>query len=159
MTASTHKRVLVERFDRETLRGYVNPQTWLTPSGIELISPAGSAATIPYEDIKAVAFVRDLEGQGLAGARRSFTSRPKTKGLWVRLVFRDGDEMEGLMAQNLLESGPAGFMVTPPEAASNLQKLFVPREALRQLEALGVVGSPLRRRRRPAPQEQIKLFE
>jgi len=159
VTGSTHKRVLIERFDRETLRGFVNPQTWLTPCGIELITPAGAAVTIPYDDIKVVGFVRDFEGEGFASTRRSFTSRPKAQGLWVHLLFRDGDATEGLMTNNLLESGPAGFMVTPPEAASNLQKLFVPRAALRELRVLSVVGSPLRRRKRPVPEEQIKLFE
>jgi hypothetical protein len=159
LTGSTHKKVLVERFDREPLRGYVNPQTWLAPAGLELISPSGAALTLPYEDIKVVGFVRDFEGEGFASTRRTFTSRPKAEGLWVHLLFRDGDATEGLMTNNLLESGPAGFMVTPPEAASNLQKLFVPRAALRQVRVLGVVGSPLRRRKRAVPEEQIKLFE
>lgn len=159
MTGSTHKKVVVERFDREPLKGYVNPQTWLAPHGIELISPGGAAVTIPYDDVKVVAFIKDFEGEGFARTRRAFTSRPKAEGLWVHLIFRDGDAAEALMTNNLLESSPAGFMVTPPEAASNLQRLFVPRTALRELRVLGVVGSPLRRRKRAAPEEQIKLFE
>ncbi len=159
MTGSTHKKVIIERFDREPLKGYVNPQTWLTPDRLELISPAGAAVSIPYDDVKVVAFVRDFEAEGFARTRRAFTSRPKAEGLWVHLLFRDGDAVQGLMANNLLESGPAGFMVTPPEAASNVQKLFVPRAALRELRVLGVVGSPLRRRKRAVAEEQIRLFE
>ena len=68
--------------------------------------------------------------------------------------------MDGILSNNLLQLTPEGFTVTPPDAYSNNQKLFVPRAALAQFNVLGVVGSPLTRRKpKPAPQEQIGLFE
>ena len=160
MTGSTHKKVHVERFDRETLKGYVNPQTWLAAGGIELMSLAGAVAAVPYEDVKVVGFVRDLDGEGFAREKRLFTSRPKAEGLWMRLLFKDGDVLDGLMANNLLQLSPYGFMVAPPDPSSNYQKAFVPRAALADLKILGVIGSPLKRRKRAPPVEgQIKLFE
>jgi hypothetical protein len=52
-------------------------------------------------------------------------------------------------------------MLVPPDSSSNNQRVFAPRAALRSAEILGVVGSPLRRRRRAkaVPKEQIGLFD
>jgi len=50
--------------------------------------------------------------------------------------------------------------VIPPDPYSNQQRVFVPRVALRAVDVLGVVGSPLKRRKPKAvPKEQIGLFE
>jgi hypothetical protein len=51
-------------------------------------------------------------------------------------------------------------MVTPPESDANNQRVFVPRQALRSIQVLGVVGSPLRTRRKKAPPsaDQPTLF-
>jgi hypothetical protein len=81
-------------------------------------------------------------------------------GLWVRMRFRDGEIMDGILSNNLLQIEPYGFTFIPPEPYSNNQRIFSPREALSELHVLGVVGSPLtRRRRKEVPQEQISLFE
>jgi hypothetical protein len=160
LTGSTHKKVLVERFDRETLRGYVNPQTWLAAAGLELLTVGGEVILVPYEQVKLVEFVRDLDREGFAGDKRLFTRRPKTEGLWVRLLFKDGDAFDGLLANNLLQLDPYGFFLTPPDPSSNAQKLFVPRAALADLRVLGVIGGRRRGREpRRAPAEQIRLFE
>ena len=63
MPASTTKKALVRRYQRETLAGYVNPLSYLQPAGVELLSEAGNASTISYDEIKTVAFVRDLSSR------------------------------------------------------------------------------------------------
>jgi hypothetical protein len=160
LTGSTNKKVVVERFEREPLTGFVNPQTWLLPDGLELISLSGSVSSVPYQDVKAVGFVRDFGPSVLAGERRIFTARPKSEGLWVRMHFRDGDCMDGLLPNNLLQFSQYGYTVVPPDSMSNNQRIFVPRAALADLKVLGVIGSLLKRRKRAAPTlDQIKLFE
>jgi hypothetical protein len=76
------------------------------------------------------------------------------------MVFRDGEVMDGILPNNLLSWEITGFTVTPPEADGNNQKVFVPRQALRGMQVLGVVGSPLRRKRKKAAEgtEQASLF-
>lgn len=157
---STNKRVVVERFDREPLRGFINPQTWLTAAGVEVLSPGGSVVVVNYTDVKVVCFVKDLDGDSLGRERKTFTTRPKSEGLWVRMIFRDGDYLDGLLPNNLLALEPYGFSVVPPDPSANNQRVFVPKEALTHLKVLGVVGSPLRRRKRvPPAEDQIRLFE
>ena len=158
MAGSTTKKAVLQRFDKESLAGYVNPISYLQPTGVELLSAEGQIATIPYADIKTVAFVRDFESE--EPERQVFFTRPKMEGLWVSLRFRDGAVMEGIMSNNLLQWEHYGFTVIPPDSFGNRQRLFVPRAALRSIEVLGVVGSPLRRRKeKAAPKEQIGLFE
>ena len=160
MAGSTIKKVLVRRFDREPLTGFVNPQTYLLPTGVELMKPDGTLAIIPYQEVKTVSFVRDFDAADTPPDRLVFHSRPKMDGLWVRMRFRDGEVMDGILSNNLLQLEPQGFTFVPPEPYSNNQKIFSPREALTQFQILGVVGSPLtRRRRKEVPKEQIGLFE
>jgi hypothetical protein len=143
----------------ESLAGYVNPASYLQPAGVELLSALGTVSTVPYEEIKTICFVRDFEGAGEAG-RRVFNTRPKMEGLWVSLQFRDGEVMEGIMPNNLLQLEPYGFSVIPPDTYSNHQRVFIPRAAVESVEVLGVVGSPLKKRKAKAvPKEQIGLFD
>jgi hypothetical protein len=160
LSGSTNKKVIAERFDREALKGFVNPQTWLSPEGVELLSTDGNVVLAPYPEIKAVCFVKDLDGKTIQRERKIFNTRPKTEGLWVRMLFRDGDFLDGLLPNNLLHLEPYGFEVVPPDPSANNQKVFVPRAALSDMKVLGVIGSPLRRRKRvPPSKEQITLFE
>ena len=159
MAASTTKKALIRRYERETLAGYVNPASFLQPQGVELLSDQGHASTVPYAEIKLVAFVKEFEGAA-EPQRQVFQTRPKTAGLWVNLRFRDGGVLEGIIPNNLMLLEGSGFTVIPPDSFGNQQRVWVPRGSLEALEVLGVVGSPLQRRKpKPAPKEQIGLFD
>jgi hypothetical protein len=156
VTASTTKRVVVCRFDREPLTGYADPQRWLGDAGIELLSQEGALLTAPFKDIKLVFFVKDFDGDLILNQKRIFASRPKAAGLWIRAQFRDNDFIEGVMPNNLLETDRYGFTIVPPESSNN-QRVFLPRAALREMRVLGVIGTA--RRARAEPERQIKLFD
>ena len=160
MAGSTSKKVRISRFEREPLLGYVNSLTYLRPAGVELLTPDGNYSVVPYDEVKAVQFVKDFEPPDPASERKVFSTRPKMDGLWVRVKFRDGEVMDGILANNLLLVESQGFTVVPPDPYSNNQRLFLPRAALTELQVLGVVGSPLRRRKpKPVLKEQIGLFD
>jgi len=162
MAASTHKKVLVRRWNAPPIPGHASPQSYLRSEGVEVLTREGQVLQIPYKELKAVYFVREFENAGSADEKKLFQSRPKLEGLWVRMRFRDDDLLDGILPNDLLQVTEAGVTVTPPDPYSNNQKIFVPREAVRELVVLGVIGSPLakpRARRRPAAKEQIDLFE
>lgn len=151
--------MLVSRFDREPLSGFVNPQSYLRAEGLELLSQDGTIGVIPYEEVKLVCFVRDFQQGEPRKELRLFTTRPKMEGLWIRLRFRDGDAMDGVLANNLLQLESYGFSVIPPDPGFQNQRVFVPKAALSGVQVLGVIGSPLRiRKTKPAAKEQIELF-
>ncbi len=149
--------MIVRRFDRESVSGFVNPFGYLQAHAIEVLRPDGSLAQLPYSEVRCVAFVKEF--QDAEEPRRVFLNRPKLEGLWVRMVFRDGEVMDGILPNNLLAWETPGFTVTPPETDGNNQRIFVPREALRSMQVLGVVGSPLRGKKKAGPAgDQPSLF-
>ena len=158
MASSTNKKVQIWRFDRDLLSGFVNPLTYLTGSGVELLSLSGMASIVPFGEIKRVHFVKDFDPLGKPPVRNSFLTRPKMDGLWVRLLFKDGDALEGVLSSNLMQLEPQGFTIVPPDYSYNNQRIFVPKSALAEMQVLGVVGSPLRRKRKPV-KNQIGLFD
>ncbi len=159
MAASTTKKALVRRFDREPLQAFVSPGDYLQQNGIEVLSPSGSVIFIGYYDLKNVCFVKDFDAPGEPA--RQFQTRPKMDGLWVRMKYRDGDVMDGILPNNLLQWDRYGYSVIPPEPYSNNQRVFVPREALTDIQILGVVGSPLTKgiRRKSTSEGQPTLFD
>ena len=162
MAGSTTKKVLVRRFDGQAVTGHAAPPTYLRPDGIEILNRDGQLLVIPYNELKAVYFVRDFEVSEAGDEKKLFQSRPKLEGLWARLRFRDDDVLEGILPNDLLQATELGVTITPPDPYSNNQKIFVPRQALKELTVLGVIGSPIHkpRAKRQAPsKEQIDLFE
>jgi hypothetical protein len=157
VAASTAKKVIVRRFDRENLTGFVNAYGYLQSSGLELLRQDGALALLSYEEVRSVCFVRDFDAG--PDPPRIFQTRPKLEGVWVRMLFRDGEVMDGILPNDLLAWDTLGFTVTPPEPDSNNQKIFVPRQALRSIQILGIIGSPLRpKRAKRAPADHPTLF-
>jgi hypothetical protein len=153
--ASTHKKVVIELLEKKLLRGYLNPAKLAKAEEIDLLTPEGAHEEIPLEKVRAIYFVQDLE-EDIGMERKSFLSRPKLDGLWVRLRFRDGDSLEGVIPNDLLGFQDNGLQMTPPDLNSNTDWIFVPRSALTELTVLGVVG--IARRKPAASAGQPRLF-
>ena len=161
-TASTHKKVAVFLLDGASEPGYLNPATLESADAIDLLTPGGEHRSIPLEGIKAVCFVREFTGP-FEPERKTFLSRPKLDGLWVKLRFRDEDEMEGVVPNDLLAMLGHGVQLTPPDLHGNVVRMFIPRSALVEMKVLGVVGvarrpQPKPSQRGPEVPEQPKLF-
>jgi hypothetical protein len=155
--ATTHKKVVVRKMDRDSVTGYV-ADAFVADGKVEVMNTAGKVVAIALGDIKGVYFVRELGDSELL-VRKTFTSRPRVEGLWVRLRFRDNEVIEGMMPNDLLQDGAEGFAVIPPDPNSNTQRIFVPRSALAELTVLGVIGEKSGRRgRRPEDTRQVPMF-
>jgi hypothetical protein len=148
-----HKKVVVRTFSGTLAWGYLPQGGFVRDESIELMAVDGRLSGISLTEIKTISYVRDFN---LADAvdpermgRKTFPARPRGDGLWVKLTFRDGEEMEGLAAfdvgvlDSVMEDG--GICVRPPDARANTQRVFVPRLALRGLEVLGFVTAPSKR--------------
>ena|ERR1017187_1899069 len=155
---STHKKVIVRKMDRDTVNGYVTPANFVREGKLELLNTAGTVIAIELHDIKGVYFVREF-GDSEVLSRKTFTSRPRTEGLWVRLRFKDSEVLEGMMPNDLSLTTAEGFLVNPPDLRSNTQRIFVPRSALESLTVLAVIGATRRQRRDvPSDTRQVQLF-
>lgn len=160
--SSTHKKVVVLLLDGTAIRGYLNAATLGRSETIDLLSPEGEHKSIELTDVKSVYFVREFL-EPFEPERKTFLSRPKLDGLWVRLRFRDDDVMEGIVSNDLLDLLDTGVQLTPPDLHGNSLRLFIPRTALEEMKVLGVVGVARRTARdastaRAIAAAQPKLF-
>jgi hypothetical protein len=157
---STHKKVVVRKLDRDSVNGYVAPTSFVVDGKLEMLNTAGNVVSIDLKDIKSVNFVRDFNDPDGA-ARKTFTTRPRTEGLWVRVKFRDNEIMEGMMPNDLAQLLPEGYLLNPPDTRSNTQRIFVPRSAVSVMTVLAVIGGAQRRRKMthpPEDQRQVPMF-
>jgi hypothetical protein len=151
--AGSQKKVVVRRTDAKLAWGYL-PQNQIVQEGqVALMGADGRVNTIAINDIQMISYVRDfnlddpIDPERLG--RRSFASRPRGEGLWVRLGFHDDNSLEGLMPfdlgfiQTLLDD--QGIFLSPPDGRSNVLRVFVPRRALQSLEVLGWITAPSKR--------------
>ena len=158
-SSPTRKKAVVLLLDLTAHKGYVNPADLPGTDTIDLLTADGEHQAVPADEIKAVYFVDDLN-QTYLPERKSFLSRPKLEGLWLRLTFRDGDSLEGIVVNELLEILDRGIQFVPPDLHGNCSRVYVPRSALTEVKVLGVVGAA-KRLARPAAvaSAQPKLFE
>jgi hypothetical protein len=143
---STHKKVVIRKMDRDSINGHVAPSNFVREGKLELLNTSGNVVAIDLRDIKAVYFVREFSDSDSL-ARKTFTTRPRTEGLWVRLKFKDNEVLEGMMPNDLSLTTAEGFLINPPDLRSNTQRIFVPRTALESLTVLAVIGATHRRRK------------
>ena len=155
---STHKKVVVRKMDRDSVNGYVASGTFITGGKFEMLNTAGNVVIIDLREVKGVYFVREF-GDSETLARKTFTTRPRTEGLWVRLRFRDNETLEGLMPNDLTQITADGFFVNPPDTRANTQRIFVPRSALAEMTVLAVIGGQAKRRRGEEDLRQVPMFE
>ena len=154
---STHKKVIVRKMDRDSINGFVAPANFIQEGKLELLNTSGNVVTIDLRDIKGVYFVREF-GEIDTSNRKTFTTRPRTEGLWVRLKFKDNEVIEAMMPNDLTQSSPEGFLVNPPDMRSNTQRIFVPRTALESMTVLSVIGAARRRRGLEEDLRQVPMF-
>jgi hypothetical protein len=170
--SSSRKKVIVRRFTGETLPGYLPVSAFVHDKLIDLLDLSGRVIPLSLTDIKHICYVRDfnltdsLNPERLT--RRTFLARPRTEGLWLRLIFRtpDGtkDQLEGLapIDVTLLDDlvGDIGLFLIPPDTRSNTQRIYVPRTSITELQLIAVITTPSRKKPVPAdaPELQKDLF-
>ncbi len=164
MAGSTSKRVVLYRYERQTVEGIVSPGAYLQETGVELMSIDGTVVVFPYSDVKALCFVHEFGDPRLFSGHNLFERRPRVPGLWTRFTFLDGAVLDGILSHNLLEWPSQGYNITPPHANGLRQRVFIPRLSVKSTELRGVVGISLagaaqqRRRSQAEPETQMGLF-
>jgi len=165
LSASTAKRALLYRFDRQPVEVLVSAASYLFEQEIECITPDGLLHRVPFELVKSLCFFSEPGTADLFTEHPLFERRPKVPGLWTRFTFKDGDLLDGILSHNLLDWPAAGYLITPPRAGSHRQRVFVPRAAVMGTELRGVVGQSAFATRVPVRTEQeetrrqLKMFD
>ena len=90
--------------------------------------------------------------------RKTFITRPRSQGLWIRIRLCDNDTIEGLVQNDLSLLEGEGLFLSPPDTRSNTQRIFVPRQAVAELDVLAVIKAGARRGQAAEPMQE-SLFK
>ena len=108
-----------------------------TKPAFHLRPPEGVTAEVKLKDLKALFFVRSLEGDMARHETRTLDpGDPRTHGSTaVSLQFPDGEVMVGLT--NRFPPNRPFFFVVPVDKESNNIRVLVNRSAVKKIEPLG----------------------
>jgi len=159
--ASARKPVIVRKFSKDWQGGYAGADDLGGSAELVILDPSGKVIRIPWDEVKWVCSVRELASSDSASPerllRKRFSVRPRHAGIWLRISLTDGDEIEGLAANDRSLIEGVGLLIIPPDTRSNTQRLYIPRQSIQSLELLGVIQPPGGKSRELA-ERQTKLF-
>jgi hypothetical protein len=157
----SRKKVIVRKLSRDWLAGYLPPSAFVVQEQAEMLDLSGKLVSVPMAEVKWICFVRDFQSgdanQPERLLRKTFVTRPRSQGLWVRLRLKDNDVIEGLAPNDLSLLEGEGIFLVPPDTRSNTQRIFLPRQAVAELDILAVIKTGARRG--PAETVQEDLFK
>jgi len=161
--AVSRKKAIARRLTQEWVAGYLSSTGFLDKGAVELLGLDGKLLQLDAATLKWICYVRDFNSGEASNPerllRKTFTGRPRTEGLMMRLRLTDGDLIEGLAANDLSLVSGGGIFLTPPDIRSNTQRLWIPSSAIAELEVLAVVGGSKRKQppqpKTPAAQESL----
>ena len=157
----SRKKVIVRKLSRDWLSGYLPPAAFVVQEQAELLDLAGKLVSVSMAEVKWICFVRDFQSgdvnQPERLLRKTFVARPRSEGLWVRARLKDNDLIEGLVQNDLTLLEGEGLFLIPPDTRSNTQRIFLPRQAVAELDVLAVIKAGVRRG--PAEGLQESLFK
>lgn len=166
--ASQRKPVIVRKFTRDWWAGYADGDFDPSAPELELLDASGKVYRFGWDQVKWVCYVRELPsltadpGNPERLLHKKFSIRPRTAGLWIRMTLADGEELEGLAANDRSLIEPPGLLLIPPDTRSNTQRIFVPRQAIQTLEVVALIGAARRQQTSTsvgaAEQAELELF-
>jgi hypothetical protein len=155
----SRKKVIVRKLSRDWLSGYLPPSAFVVQEQAEMLDLTGKLVSVPMAEVKWICFVRDFQSgdanQPARLLRKTFVTRPRSQGLWVRIRLKDNDLIEGLAPNDLTLLDGEGIFLVPPDTRSNTQRIFLPRQAVAELDILAVIKTGARRGPAEAVQEDL----
>jgi len=135
MAAKIRNLVVARYRDGKTIKGTTydfGPQKkafHVVPLGEE----GGKVSEVLFSDLKAVFFVKSLEGRQDHPMAKAVEEKPEPAGpMKVKITFFDGETLVGTTQGYTLER--EGFFIVPLEGDSNNLRIFVISKAVKQVD-------------------------
>jgi len=93
---------------------------------------------IAADDVKAVFYVICFKGDSDHKELNFHSRAPIVHGIWVRLQFRDGEVMEGIIYNSIRYLVDPGFFLLPTDPESNNRLVYVRKSWLSDYRVLGM---------------------
>ena len=150
-TNATKSEKVVIQFGTSVMKGYLESPAWNTIEELLSHAPPSSPETfrirhletgnyeeIPARDIKAVYYVNCFSGNPEHRPLNFHTRVPIVHGIWMRLQFRDGEIMEGIVHNSTRYLVDPGFFMVPTDPGSNNKLVYVVKNLLVDHRVLGL---------------------
>ncbi len=98
----------------------------------------GAARDVSVEDAKAIFFVSTFDGDTRHEALHFHQHAPILPGLWVRVRFQDGEEIEGFISNTEEYVLGNGFFMLPTDPDGNNRLIYVVKSRLKGFNVLGI---------------------
>jgi len=148
---SPRSEKIVIQLGCRTIRGYLDSEDLNTVEELLSHAPHGSLESfrlrhlesnaveeIPAKDVKAVFYVNSFEGDSDHKELNFHSRAPIVHGIWVRLQFRDGEVMEGIIHNSIRYLVDPGFFLLPTDPDSNNRLVYVRKSWLADYRVLGM---------------------
>jgi hypothetical protein len=144
------QQALVEMTSGTVLRGMIEAQTGVHEAGNHTSQNSGGGLdesiyfepadgnpgfTLDLQDVKALYLVEDAHCKPEDDIR-FFDSIALPSSLWVRLEFRDGEIIEGMMANSLDALSAPVLKLQAPDQSANKKAIWVPRASIAELRVM-----------------------
>lgn len=106
--------------------------------GARFVADDGTQPEIDWEHAKAVFFVSSFEGDSKRETVRFYSNGPEVGSIWVEIVFRDGEILEGCIHNSIHHLVDDGFFFHPSDPGSNNIVIYVNKSAIVNYRVLGI---------------------
>jgi hypothetical protein len=102
------------------------------------ISEDGTPLEANWTQVKAVFFVSSFDGDRKYQPLRFYSNGPAIKSIWVEIVFRDGEVIEGIVQNSIHHLKDDGFFLFPSTPGGNNLLIYVNKTAIADYRVLGI---------------------
>ncbi len=134
MNTDKYQKVVLRYTDGEMKKRRIMRHISLTENTFKAIASDGTIEEVAYDDLKAVFYVKNLEGREDYHDRKEFTSDSPKTGEKVEVKFEDGELLRGRVIN--YDEEKQGFFLNPADPDSNDEKIFVVFNALEEVNFL-----------------------
>lgn len=136
---ATFGKVIVRTRDKQLFRGFSKSE-FIDAENIRIIDAKGHERSFSLQQLKAVFFVRDFQGNPAYRETRFFAKEDPPPWIWVKVVYQDGEVMEGRVRNSPALLDGAGFYLWLSDEGANNSMVFVVKSALQDFRIVGLKG-------------------
>lgn len=146
---------VVLRYGSEVIKGYLEPGGAFGTRDGHSANPVGtyesiriqragseSSEELPTQNVKAIFYVRNFEGDSEHEALHFYTQAPTADGIWLRIEFTDGEVMEGIVENGVRYLVDPGFYLRPTDPQDNNELVYVFKNWIKDHRVLGLRSLP-----------------
>ncbi len=127
-------KVVIRFADGKIVKGYTNDFFPKKPAFHVGSGPSDKGIQVSVQDLKAVFFVRDFEGNPDYDESMAFPEGRSVQGRKVQVTFKDGETLTGAVLG--YDPNRPGFFMIPPDERSNNLRIFVVSAAVNKFDFL-----------------------